>query len=198
MIKEINFNEYADFIRAFREASYGDELHEYTDRFDKVAHHFFVYDLEGQVAGMFRIIRNDESNCFEINEDATQIEIDGRRLTIEISRFCIRPAIMRSKTLAFELFDHIVTYCRENRIEYAVSWVREELLSMYQKFGFQRQGGAFKPHRFSSVHFPLVLGWQTYHMPAFFKRIRNKYLASSGKRFSTPHFSERSKDVAVK
>jgi hypothetical protein len=68
MVKEIHFGLNREFIYDFRKNAYGEELKEYIDTFDTIAHHFYIYD-ESDIVGMFRIIRGDESERFEIEEE---------------------------------------------------------------------------------------------------------------------------------
>ncbi len=164
MIKEINYSENSAFIENFRQQTYGIELLEYIDKFDSLAHHFFISDDDNHVLGMLRILRSDENSGFEYSEVVQEKSSNDNGVGIEFSRFCMLPGLKSRKHIS-EVVHYMVQYCQSNNIDYAIAWVREEFLPLYNRFGFQVFAPSFIPKRFISEHYPISLTWPSLVVP---------------------------------
>ena len=159
MIEEVSFELNKDFIHQFRKYAYKGKLKEYIDYFDRFAHHFFIYDKNGRkIVGMFRILRNDEIDRFEIDEDSGSSFAKESR-GVEISRLCTDPCLKGNSMCIVQMFKFMINYCKENNIEFTVAGSKQELMSFYTKVGFQVCGEEYIPSRFIEKHYPIILNW---------------------------------------
>jgi hypothetical protein len=143
MIREIPFQENRDTIARLRREAYTNGLFHDIDEFDEVAHHFALFDEAGEVAGMVRMLRNDEVPRLELQceSDARDLQFPKEGLIMEFSRGCARDGTPNMPIFQLSLAMH--DYALKNGAAHVVSKTGRRLLPLYQMMGFRVFGSPF-------------------------------------------------------
>ncbi len=143
VIREIPFHDHREIISRMRRETYTTGLLHDIDEFDSVAHHFAMFDAAGGIAGLVRMLRNDEVQKLELQceSDARDLKFPTNGLIMEFSRGCARKGVANMPIL--QMSRAMRDYALHHHAAHVVSKTGRRLLPLYKLMGFRVFGSPF-------------------------------------------------------